>query len=177
MHTAYRSFVRRATMSAMAIRSSWVFSVGVGAALLAHAPLRAAEPPDSLLPVASSRFVRAAILWGTLGSAAGVLGGGALGTLVGCGNGGGHPCGLPEAGWGAVIGSSVGAALGANRAVRKAGGAPRFKKTFVASLVGAFVGSGAAWLGLEIEDSGGLALVGYSLSQGLIAGLWAAAQR
>lgn len=165
-------------MSTTSLRSIRVLPILAAVAFAAPAPLRAVQASDSLPTLETPRPLGAGILGGTLGSPLGLVAGAAVGAgMASCGSGGDFLCGVGEAMVGAAIGSALGAAFGANLAVRSAGGSPTLRGTFLPALAGIFLGGAAAWMGAKVEDSGALALIGFSLGQGTIAGLAASAQR
>ncbi|NJD20885.1 MAG: hypothetical protein FIA95_16575 [Gemmatimonadetes bacterium] len=147
------------------------------AALSSPAHLQAGQQSDSLTAVRAPRPLGAASLVGALGSGAGVVGGALVGySTAACGSSPQWFCGLGQATMGAVVGSAVGSALGANLVARRAGRSPTFGKTFLASLGGVLVGTGVGALVAQVDDSGAAALIGFTVGQGFIAALAAAAQ-
>lgn len=147
------------------------------AALSSPAHLRAAPQSDSLPAVVVPRPLGVVTLGGALGSGAGLVGGALAGySMASCGSASEWLCGLGEATVGAVLGSAVGAALGANVVARRAGRSPTFGKSFLASLAGVLVGTGVGAIAAQVDDSGGLMLIGFTVGQGFIAALAATAQ-
>lgn len=164
-------------MSTTPFRSSRLLPLLAAAALAAPAPLRAAQQTDSLPAAPTIRPLGVATLGGALGSGAGLVGGALVGySAASCGSSSEWFCGLDEALMGAVLGSAVGAALGANLAAHRAGGSPSFGWTFLASLGGVLVGGGVSALAAQVDDSGSLPLIGFTVGQGLVAGLAATAR-
>jgi hypothetical protein len=113
-----------------------------------------------------------AILLATVGSAGGLLAGGAGGIAVcevtGWGDSGEDPC-LGQLMIGMFAGSIVGSAIGAYLPTRKLGrGLP-----LGYAMGGMIIGLGAGYLSAELTDSPAGYLIGYSLTQGIVTGLLA----
>ena len=165
-------------MSPTLLRSTQFLPLLMAAALSYPAHLHAAQQMDSLPAVSARRPLGVATLVGALGSGAGLVGGALVGySMASCGSSPQWLCGLDQAMVGATLGSALGAALGANIAAHRAGRSPTFGKTFLASLGGVLVGTGVGALAAQVDDTGSLPLIGFTLGQGFVAGLAATAQR
>jgi hypothetical protein len=127
-------------------------------------------------PVPPAPHTGRAILGGALGSAIGVGAGAAVGYAMATCSQGEWFCGLGEAAVGGLVGSTVGSTLGANLGVGS-GHKATFGSTFVGAAVGVLVGIGGAYLGANVNPDGPGALIGFSVGQGLVAGLFAARGR
>lgn len=141
------------------------------AALLVVIQLPAvAQQRDTLMRADLSSARNKAMLYSTLGSAAGILGGGVGGVAIckatGWGNSGEDPC-LGHMLLGGLIGSIVGAAAGAYLPTRKYG------VTFPLgpALGGTVLGLGAGYLAGQLTDGPGGYLVAFSVTQGVVTGL------
>lgn len=138
----------------------------------------AAPPAPSLpFPPASRRPVASSILGGTLGSGAGLVGGAFVGYAMRSCSSGEWFCGLGEAFLGAMVGSAVGSALGANIAARHGGASPTFRSTLVGGALGILSGVAGSYLMAQVAPEGPAPLVGFSVGQGIVTGLFAARRR
>ena len=115
-------------------------------------------PPRADSPPSAGRV----ILGGALGSAAGLVAGAGMGYGLG-----GEEGDL----LGGLAGSVVGSALGSRLAARYQGRAPTFGAAVKGGLLGSLAGLAGAAIGGPIDPWAGL--VGFSLAQGTVAGLWA----
>lgn len=113
---------------------------------------------DSAFVASRPQPVALAILGGVAGSA--------VGFTVG---------GVSAGGLGSLAGSVFGAALGANYMARKGGAAPSLRSSLGAAATGLFAGFWGVMAAAQInEDDPSLLLMGFSVGQGTLSGLWAA---
>lgn len=139
--------------------------------LFVFAAAASAQQPDS-----TRTHTGKTITLSIVGSAAGIVGGGAAGfglcKATGWGDSGEDPC-LGHMILGGLAGSIAGSALGAHIARKDVA----FSQALTGALGGAVLGFGAGYLIGKLVSSPGPILIGYSVTQGVVTGLLTTAKR